>query len=136
MPDPQSEPREAAPDRSNAQAWSETALAAFIHDHFDTFPKRDLIDFFAAQPDAVVTLPDLEAQLQTDRFILLRQGQELKALGLLDYHYADEHTRVWHLAPTEWAQQMVRTVVAHWAKHPDQRRRIVRHGHRPSAPSG
>jgi hypothetical protein len=108
--------------------FPDARVADFIHDALDTFPKRDLVELYAAHPEASFALPELEARLKTDRFILLRQCRELAEVGLLSYRYADAHTRVWELAPTEWARQMTRAVVNHWQQHPEKRHRIVHHG--------
>lgn len=111
--------------------FSDELVAGFIHDSLDTFPKRDLVELYAAQPEGSFTLPELEVRLKTDRFVLLRQCRELSELGLLSYRYADAHTRVWELAPTDWARRMSHAVVAHWEEHPEKRHRIVHHGHPP-----
>lgn len=119
---------------TNKDEFSEECVAAFIHDNLDTFPKRDLVELYTTQPTASFTLPELETQLHVDRFILVRQCRELSDLGLLQYRYADPHTRVWELAPTDWARRMTRAVVEHWKLHPEKRRRIVRRGHSPKNP--
>jgi hypothetical protein len=106
----------------------EEEARVFIHDHLDTFVKRDLLAFFAANPDAAFTLPNLERRLKRDRFILLGQLRGLRNAGLVAYHYQDLHTRVWHLAPTESARRMARAVVTYWAEHPENRHYIMHRG--------
>jgi hypothetical protein len=110
----------------NQETFSDARVAAFIHDHLDTFPKRDLVEYYATQPKASLTLDELGTMLRVDPFVLVRQCRELAELGLLQYRYTEPHTHVWELAPTEWAYQMARAVVAHWERHPEKRRQIVR----------
>lgn len=113
---------------SSADDFSDAQVSNFIHDFLDTFPKRALVELYAAQPAASLTLEELAERLQTDRFVLVRQCRELSEIGLLQYRYPDAHTRLWELAPTEWAHKMTRAVVAHWTQYPEKRYRIVRRG--------
>jgi hypothetical protein len=109
---------------------SAVTLSPFIDEHLDSFVKRDLVEF-SAHPEAVLTLPQLEAQLKTDSSILLGQLRGLHNAGLVAYHFQNPHnTRVWHLAPTAWARRVAHAICAFWAQYPEKRNFITLHGRR------
>lgn len=112
---------------AQSQDPSDSVVTAYADLFLDTFVKRDLVAFFLAHSDAERTLPELELELKTNRFVLLGQLRALRQAGLMDFHDPTPHTRVWHLASTRWADWIVRTVKRYWARHPEKRNIIVHH---------